>query len=176
MFLSLNLSSIIELGNKSVKRFRSLRSDCNFGQLLSEVDRSAVTGRLDEDQNNVTSAYHNHCFPIALQNNRSRTLRNEWMTISLLSTCRKKNILNRKFIKNPTDFNRQKYPTEINSSLSKQKLSENFICQNSNHIKQYEKNLELTQLLNRLRSEVNTDVFNSIDGKDLTLLHKTVIT
>ena len=75
-----------------MKRFRN-SNDCNFGELLSEVDWSAITGRLDEDQNNVTSAYqsffrfqqiYSHCFPIALLYSRSRTPRNEWITTGLL--------------------------------------------------------------------------------------------
>ena len=113
LFLSLNLSSAIELRNGSVKQFRRPRSDCNFDELLSEVDWSAVIGSLDEDRNDVTTAYqsfitrfqqiYNYCFPISLQNSRSRTPRKEWMTAGLLKACRKKNFLYRKFIKNPTN-------------------------------------------------------------------------
>ena len=100
-----------------MKQFRRPRSDCNFDELLSEVDWSAVIGSLDEDRNDVTSAYqsfitkfqqiYNYCFPISLQNSRSRTPRKEWMTAGLLTACRIKNILYRKFIKNPTNSNRQ---------------------------------------------------------------------
>ena len=78
LFLSLNLSSAIELRNGPVKQFRRPRSDCD--ELLSEVDWSAVIGSLDEDRNDVTSAYqsfitifqqiYNYCFPISLQSSR----------------------------------------------------------------------------------------------------------
>ena len=128
LFLSLNLSSAIELRNGPVKQFRRPRSDCNFDELLSEVDWSAVIGSLDEDRNDVTSVYqsfitrfqqiYNYCFPISLQNSRSRTPRKEWMTAGLLTACRKMNILYRKFIKNPTSSNRQTFVSYRNKFKS----------------------------------------------------------
>ena len=147
---------------------------------MSEVDWSAVIGSLDEDRNDVTSAYqsfitrfqqiYNYCFPISLQNSRLRTPRKEWMTAGLLTACRKKNILYRKFIKNLTNSNRQTFVSYSNKFQSiKTKAIREFY---SIKFKSYHNNMKktwnlITQLLNRRRSEVNTDVFRSIDGKDL---------
>ena len=53
----INLSSAIELGNKPVNALEAQESIAIFGELLSEVDWLADTGLLDEEHNNVTSAY-----------------------------------------------------------------------------------------------------------------------
>ena len=152
LFLSLNLSSAIELRNGPVKQFRRPRSDCNFDELLSEVDWSVVIGSLDEDRNDVTSAYqsfitrfqqiYNYCFPISLQNSRSRTPRKKWMTAGLLTACRKKNILYRKFIKIPTDSNRQTFVSYRNKfkSIETKAISEFY----STKFKSYQNNMKKT--------------------------------
>jgi len=75
---------------------------------------------------NKFSAIYDQSFPLIKVNNKCRTLpRKPWLTPGLANCCHKKEKLYTKFIKKPTDKNKQKYikyRNKLNSILKNRKI------------------------------------------------------
>jgi hypothetical protein len=95
----------------------------NFRELLSGQDWTAVTEQCNNgDVNRAYTTFitqyksvYDKSFPVSSRKIRSKqTIKNPWMTRGLLKSSKKKEQLYLKFIKNPSEFNRNKFVTYRN--------------------------------------------------------------
>ena len=89
------------------------------------------------------------CFPVTHKENKSSHFRKAWMTPGLLKSCRKKNILYKKYLCNPTADNKLKFTCYRNKF---KKVKDAAITQFfSNKFRLYEKSCKKTwELINHL--------------------------
>ena len=111
------------------------------------------------------------CFPVTHKENKSSHFRKAWMTPGLLKSCRKKNILYKKYLCNPTADNKLKFTCYRNKF---KKVKDAAIAQFfSNKFRLYEKSCKKTwDLINHLmnrgsRHSLPCALFNT-NGQILT--------
>ena len=116
--LSTNTSSATKfykriINDDNIRKFqRHLRTiDWNVTCESNDVD-----DRFDYFMNHLTVAY-NQCFPLK-EICRKKIDRNPWFTKDLRKMCRKKNILYRKYLRNPTEYRRSVYTQQRNKVSS----------------------------------------------------------
>ena len=96
----------------SVQKFNTLLQSINWNDVHESND---VDGKFDIFMNNLTSVY-NECFPLK-EVLLKKTDVNPWFTKDLKKMCKKKNILYRKYVKNPTDYRKSVY-TQYRNKVS----------------------------------------------------------
>lgn len=143
-----------------------------FQEALSTIDWSPITqacinydpNKAYDDFMTIYKELYDRVFPISVSRGRKVTLKNPWMSQGLLKSCKTKNSLYLKYIKNPNETNRKKFITFRNKFKSIRKRAEiNYyaeeFCKCSNNLK---------KTWNVIRSAIgltnNESVINSLNS------------
>ena len=117
IFLSLNLH--LKNNKSEYHLFRLNNEHCRlkFYEELTQTDWSNVYAICNKG--NASDAYsvffqkysaiYINCFPLIKSKLKSKNSHKEWMTPCLLKSCKKKSLLYRKYLKNPTSENKSKF-------------------------------------------------------------------
>src|ERR1700733_14829777 len=106
------------------KRMINTRNTAKFDKLLLQTDFTSVMQKCDEaDCNEAYELFllkygdaYKTAFPLAtVSGGRHKSLRCPWMTEGLLTSCKTKNKLYKKYIKTPSEHNRSKFITYRNN-------------------------------------------------------------
>ena len=146
---------------KSYKRFIDDEKICKFQHLLRSTEWNDmytindVEDRYDFFLNKLTELY-DKCFPLKEVLPKKFTV-NPWFTNDLKKMCKQKNILYRKYIKNPTDYRKLVYKQYRNKVSSKIRQSKQQYYRD--RFSKYRDNIKgtwrvINDLLNKTRDKV----------------------
>ena len=153
------------INDDNVTNFLNLLQSFNWNDVYENTN---VDDRFDVFMNKITSAY-DQCFPFKEKLDKKANA-NLWFNNDLKKMCRKKNILYRKYVKNPTDYRKStytKYRNKVTSAIRhhKQQYYKTRFCKVQNNIRGTWN--VINDLLNKKRATVQYLNINHL-GKNIS--------